>query len=643
MANERITENLVRDRLRDLGYYNKKSSIVVEEQKSATESIRRALVAASKSGGGGSGSPEFIITDPDGQTDFVLIIECKADVKNHASPSASVMLSPAADETPENRAKRVVRYAVDGVLHYAQYLAKDHNVIAVAVSGQTDNDLNISTYLQTKGSSVATPLMAKDGGPFIETIIEWNDYIEHAIYNPAVQAVRLTDLMAFSRELHDFMRDDVKASESEKPLFVSGSLIALQNPIFSKTFGDYAPKELPAEWLRVIKLELRKAEIPNSKKETIALPYSNIASHPEIAKRHKKYPKGVLHELIRRLDEKASPFISVYHDFDVIGKFYGEFLKYTGGDKKALGIVLTPTHITELCALLAHVNKDSKVLDICAGTGGFLISAMHQMFKSAITEKDKERIRKESLIGVEQQPNMFALAASNMILRGDGKANLHQSSCFDEAVTAAVKEKRCDVGLLNPPYSQGDEDLHELYFVGHMLDCLRKGGTGIAIVPMNCAISPHKARAELLKRHTLEAVMSMPDLLFAPVGVITCLMVFTAKVPHETSNKKSWFGYWKDDGFVKTKHLGRVDLNKKWPAIRERWVETFRNREIVPGESVLRRVTAEDEWCAEAYMETDYRTLSPNEFEAQIKKYVAFRILQSDTASDGGGDENSSS
>jgi len=537
---------------------------------------------------------------------------------------------------PEDRAKRITRFAADGALHYAQYLSKEYNVIAVAVSGQTVDGLQISTYLHTRGSTIAKPLMTK-GGTFIDSVIPWQDYIDHAIYDPAVQQVRLTDLMAFSRELHDFMRDDVKASESEKPLFVSGSLIALRNPVFAKTFGDHTPKELPEEWLRVIKSELHKADIPNSKKETIALPYSSIAGHPEIAKRHKKYPKGVLHELVRRLNEKVWPFISVYHDFDVVGQFYGEFLKYTGGDKKALGIVLTPRHITELCALLANVNKSSKVLDICAGTGGFLISAMHQMFKSAVTENDKTRIKKESLVGVEQQPNMFALAASNMILRGDGKANLHQSSCFDDAVTEAVKAYRCDVGLLNPPYSQGDEDLHELYFVGHMLDCLCRGGIGIAVVPMNCAISPHKAREELLKRHTLEAVMSLPDLLFTPVGVIACLMVFTARTPHETSNKKSWFGYWKDDGFVKTKHLGRVDLTGKWPAIRDRWVDTFRNREVVPGESILRRVTADDEWCAEAYMETDYSTLTPGDFEAEIKKYVAFQILQGD----GGADENS--
>ncbi|WP_187489147.1 N-6 DNA methylase, partial [Pantoea agglomerans] len=157
----------------------------------------------------------------------------------------------------------------------------------------------------------------------------------------------------------------------------------------------------------------------------------------------------------------------------------------------------------------------------------FLISAMHQMFKSAVTDRDRSIIRKRGLVGVEQQPNMFALAASNMILRGDGKANLYQGSCFDDAITKEIKSHGCDVGMVNPPYSQSDSDLHELKFVKHMLDCLKPAGIGIAIVPMSCALSANALRAEILKEHTLEAVMSMPDELFYPVGVITCIMVFT--------------------------------------------------------------------------------------------------------------------
>lgn len=163
---------------------------------------------------------------------------------------------------------------------------------------------------------------------------------------------------------------------------------------------------------------------------------------------------------------------------------------------------------------------------------------------------------------------------------------------------------------------------------------LRGGGTGIAIVPMSCAVAPHPLKAEILKHHTLEAVMSLPDELFYPVGTIPCIMVFTAGLPHEASNKKTWFGYWKRDGFTKTKHRGRVDLHNAWPEIRTYWVEAFRNREVHAGESVARQVTASDEWCVEAYMETDYSTLTKEDFGRELKKYVAFKILNGEEAAE---------
>jgi type I restriction enzyme M protein len=227
---------------------------------------------------------------------------------------------------------------------------------------------------------------------------------------------------------------------------------------------------------------------------------------------------------------------------------------------------------------------------------------------------------------------MYALGASNMILRGDGKANLHQGSCFDEAITSEITKHQCNVGMLNPPYSQSDEDLHELVFVKHMLDCLTKGGVGLAIVPMSCAISPHPRRAELLKHHTLDAVMSMPTDLFYPVGTVPCIMIFRAHIPHKQSGQKTWFGYWKEDGFIKTKHKGRVDLYDRWPEIRDRWIEMYRNREDVPGESVKQYVSVKDEWCAEAYMQTDYSNLSGIDFKSNVLKYLSFALLQEDFA-----------
>ena len=149
----------------------------------------------------------------------------------------------------------------------------------------------------------------------------------------------------------------------------------------------------------------------------------------------------------------------------------------------------------------------------------------------------------------------------------------------------------------------------------------------MAIVPMSCAISPNPLRVELMAEHTLEAVMSMPTELFYPVGNVCCIMVWTAHKPHATSKRDTWFGYWKDDGFIKTKHKGRVDASGGWPTLRDHWVDMYRNRRVHAGESVLRKVNHDDEWCAEAYMETDYSVLTQSDFKQTVKKYLMFQLV----------------
>ncbi|WP_225086795.1 HsdM family class I SAM-dependent methyltransferase [Pectobacterium colocasium] len=615
MANERVTEGLVRDTLRELGYYKADNGISIEEQKSEISRVKTLLSKASKNAKGNTGYPEFIISNLQ-DTAFLIVFECKHDVKKHESQGRN----------------KPVEFAVDGVLHYAKHLAKDYTVVAVAVSGETRSSMKISSFLVPAGTSETKILTNESGAPVME-LLPFDDYYRLASFDPDVAKKRHTDLLAFSRELHELIWTKAKVSEEDKPLLVSGTLIALMNATFMKTFDSLPAGELQDAWLGAIKKELDKAEIPQAKKDTMLQPYTSIAVHPNLGRPDsrtvKEYPGGVFKEIIRRICENVWPYINIYHDFDVVGQFYGEFLKYTAGDKKALGIVLTPGHIAELFSLLANVGPESRVLDICAGTGGFLISAMQHMLKKAVTEAQRQDIRRNRLIGIENSPKMFALAASNMILRGDGKANLHQASCFDDVIIRSVKYMKPNVGMLNPPYAQSksDAELHELYFVKQMLNCLQPGSIGIAIVPMSCAISLNPVREELLKHHTLDAVMSMPPELFNSVGVVTCIMVWIAGQPHESSNRKTWFGYWRDDGFVKTKHKGRIDINHRWSEIRDRWVAMYRNREIHPGESVMQSVTYSDEWCAEAYIETDYSVLTKELFEKEVKKYVLYNLM----------------
>lgn len=609
MSNERITENWVRKQFASLHYNDEDSGLSIEEQKSANLAIQRLLRGASKSGGAGIGAPEFIVTSVD-TPDVVLLVECKASVSQHESQGRD----------------HPVQFAVDGVLHYARAVSREFSVIAVAVSGQNDDDIVVSTFLWPKGQERYRDLTNRDD-MVIQRLVPFADFQAAAEFDPLVQQIRTRDLMEFSRELHVFMRDQAKLTEAEKPLLVSGTILALRNRAFAHSYGDYEPNELPAEWLRVVTYELDQADIPKSKKQSMSQPYSTIAYSPALGSSTKKYPRGILYELVKMLAERVMPFISVYQDFDIVGAFYGEFLRYTGGDKKGLGIVLTPRHVTELFTKLANVTQKDRVLDPCAGTGGFLIAAMRQMMEEAVTAAERDNIKKNQLIGIEQQANMYALSASNMILRGDGKANLYQGSCFERSIIKDVKARQPNIGFVNPPYSQKDEELDELLFVKNMLDMLEPGGTGIAIVPISCATGDNPHKATILRKHTLVAVMSMPTEIFYPVGVVTCIMVFKVGQPHAQSKQKSWFGYWKNDGFVKTKHLGRIDVHGTWPEIRDRWLEEFHNREVHAGRSVIQTVTAKDEWCAEAYMETDYSSITPSAFEEVLRNYAIFNLV----------------
>ena len=603
--NEKKTENLARKLLTKAGIFDN-SDFIVEEQKSDNPTIQKLLKSASKSGSG-LGKPEFIIRKKD-DNDFLMVIECKADTKYHESKNRDMYKD----------------FAVDGALLYGSNLSKEFNVITIGISGENENDAKISTFLYTKKSPTYTDLLDENKQK-IKKILNWDRYIDRAKFDPVLAKSRHSDLMRFSHELHDYMRDYAKITEAQKPLLVSGILLALMDRGFEVAYKKYEGEELASETFNSIKKIIEKAELGDThetKKQAVTNAFSFITHHPELQKIDVKRNESPLLHIIRDLHVHVQPFTKDHYDFDIIGNFYGEFIRYTGGDGKGLGIVLTPKHITDLFAELAKLDKNSVVLDICAGTGGFLISAMKKMTEK-VTAEEKREILENSLIGIEQEPQMFALAVSNMILRGDGKTNLYQGSCFDNSLFNKIKGK-ANAGFMNPPYSQKGDNLHEWDFIIRMLDGLSKNATGIAIVPMSVAIdTKHLLREKLLSEHRLEAVMSMPDGLFYPIGTVTCIMVFTAHTPHNSDkHHESWFGYWKDDGFRKDKALGRIPTDK-WSKIREEWLDMFRRKEII-GKSIWKKVDANDEWCAEAYLETDFSNLNEDNFIINTVNLASF-------------------
>ncbi|MDD4855051.1 MAG: N-6 DNA methylase [Sulfuricurvum sp.] len=606
--NERITEDLIKSRLKELGYKN------IDEQKSTNKKVQELLKTASKNGSGSVGRPEFIIVEKN--SDYVIVVECKPDTKFHDS------------ENQTNR--QAVKYAVDGALHYASKLKDFFNVIAIAASGQNEEELIISNYFWKKGTEECSVILDKKGS-CLSSIVDFKDYKKLIERDIAEEELSFNKLIEFSRKIHEYMYANAKLSEAEKPLLVSGILIALNNQGFKNSYKNYEGNPLAIQLTTAIQTELKSANIPDQKLSNMIHTYSFISNHPNLSVEGINGDYSPLRHIIDKIKENVSQYITSEHNYDAIGHFYGEFLKYTGGDKKGLGIVLTPRHITNLFSELVTLTPNTKVLDTCAGTAGFLISAMSKMTSKATGEDDIINIKKNCLYGVELQPNMYTLACANMILRGDGQANIYQGSCFDESITKELKEKEIDYAFINPPYSQKGVGLHELDFIYHTLNILKPGGKLITIVPMSCAIQIHKTKEKLFKKHRLEAVMSMPDELFYPVGTVTCIMVFEAHIPHDTEEDyKTWFGYWKKDGYVKSKKFGRSDMNNEWDAIKKSWLEAYRNKETIPELSIKVKVEANDEWCAEAYLETDYSTLAEEDFLAEVKKYALFKLANAE-------------
>ncbi len=610
MANERITEDIVRSHFKEDALFK---SIKWEEQKSSIKRVQELLKGESKGNGNGNGYPEFILSFPTNSS-YIIVVECKAKPSDHES-------------TTRNNA---VKYAVDGVLHYAKALSSDYNVIALAVSGQNETELKVSHFYWKKGAIEYSELEDK-------SLLAIDDYIQVFADQFFISDFYTRDIAYKAQYLNEEF-NNYTIPEYKRCTMISAMLLALICPKFQREYESEQTTALLGQSLLAAIDFVFDAEVDMVRNKTVLMrEFESILNEPIFTqnliknKREKKeeHSLAVLKEFIAYLRKYVYPLISHSNiGYDVLGRFYIEFIRYAASEQKS-GLVLTPAHITELFCDLGELNVHDIVYDPCCGTGGFLVAAMQRMFKLAGNNtKLREHIRKHQLCGCELRSDIFSYACSSMRFRGDGKSNIYNGSCFNYARSISENHKPT-ISFLNPPYDVGTAG--QLEFIEHSLSTLNPQANGrvVAIVQMSCATKNESdliaVKDRLLTKHHLKAVISMPDDLFYPVGVVTCIMVFDANKPN--AGRKTWFGYFKDDGFLKRKHIGRIDLKHQYTALKERLLSAYRNFDEIPGLSVRKEVIGSDEWCAEAYMETDYSTLNIENFDSKIRSFCAHKII----------------
>ena len=560
------------------------SKIKYDAQGSDVKEINDALQSASKRGTGNAGYPEYVAV----VKDFVIVIEDKADLAKHQKLTSTGILS--VDQ------KDIADYAVNGAYFYAKHIAQNssfHKIFAIGVSGDEKHHRITPLYVDDRDGYKQLP----DIESFTSfTAVNIDEYYTRYVLAEKTDVEKTTEeILKDAAELHEYLRTYGSLKDQDKPLVVSGILLALDDKFFKP--DDLLGDETTTDGQLIydaIQRRLKASNVgPDAKRDKLMSEFSIIRTSArlnEVDAKLGKTPLKFYTEFLKKNVFDNIKYRSSSEDF--IGRFYGEFMSYSGGDGQTLGIVLTPRHICDLFCDLLNVQPSDIVLDPCCGTAGFLVAAMHHMLEKAGTDQVKRKnIKKKQLHGFELQSNMFAIAATNMILRDDGNSNI-KCEDFLRQNSAQVQLKGATVGMMNPPYSQGtkaDPSQYELSFVEHLLDSLTE-----------------EARAAY------------------GVGTNPVIAVFTAHEPHP-DDKICKFIDFRNDGYEVRAHVGLVEgdsAKDKKQHLLDVW---FGRTKAASKFCVESTVKASDEWL-HSYFYFNDEIPTDADFEKSIGDYLTFEF-----------------
>jgi len=617
LPNEKtFTDQFVRKNLDAIG-------LPYGEQGSSILDIREALKNASKTGKGGIGKPEFIAQSGE----FLIIIEDKLENDKNIKLDEENKLDLSTKATTE--------YAVNGAVHYARHIANNSSfkkIFAIGVTEDERHNIIQPVYCTKEGYTLLHRVETFEN--FNEDNIE--EYFRSEILGetPAAQ-IQLQEIIKLSKELHEDLRNYGQLTEQEKPLVVSAILLALEDEKNFKPenlIGD----EVDTDGKKIINAlsnYLVIAEVqPESNKNIILEQFNFIATRVKLNDIDSRLGKTPLRHFTDFINDKIKEPIKNNINDDILGRFYGEFVKYSGGDGKGLGVVLTPSHITELMCDLVDIKSNDIVLDPAAGTGGFLISAMYKMLKDIDNEEDKEKIKKEQIHGIEIREDFYSIATTNMILRGDGKSNLRKDDFIENVNIKSLKKLGITVGLMNPPYSQAKNEstahLSELSFIERLLDSLQPGARCAVIIPQSAMVGKTKRdknkKDSILIKHTLESVITLNKDTFYHIGVNPCIVIFNAGIKHD-SHKRVKFINFEDDGYEVKKHIGLVATETAKDRRKKLLDVYFDKADAASSFIVKSTVEPDDEWLHSFYYFND-EIPSIDEFKKTISDFLTFEF-----------------
>ena len=323
--------------------------------------VDEVLAHSSKSGSGKVGYPDGIYIND--LKKLLLLLEVKPDSSKHISKDGK--------SEPE-------KYAVDGIKHYLNFFLKENLIgavsqdyfrtwkfVGIAVSGDLEDEYNhrINTYAiidqKIVDQNINSLLSEEDYLNFFENINE-----EEIINRIAVSSKKINNLLR-------------NVDSQKRPVLLSALMVCLfeKDEIpndFRNNYTNFNPKTIADNIPPTVKLILSNEGVPQDKIEILIRELAPLWGDIDLTQ------TDILKDILNELRNNVIPLFKNKSNYDIIGKFYEEFLRYAGVSNVKRGIILTPKHITSLFTDLVPIKTDDVFFDPACGTGAFLVAGMNK-------------------------------------------------------------------------------------------------------------------------------------------------------------------------------------------------------------------------------------------------------------------------
>ncbi len=291
--------------------------------------------------------------------------------------------------------------------------------------------------------------------------------------------------------------------------------------------------------------------------------------------------------VLRYVAAELQRFSLVDTETDVKGEAYEELVgPNLRGDR---GEFFTPRDVCSMTVemLFSLISEDKltspgdlKILDPAAGTGGFLISAIHEI-KSLFSERglkyDKLRdsvrdVANKNIYGIDFNPFLVEVAQMNMVLHGDGSSNIIHANSLEnpnnwtDEARKKIKFGQFDIVVTNPPFGTkakiDNPDILSQYeittfnahsphtalppeqlFIERCLHFLKPGGYMGIVLPDSILSNPGLKwlREWILKEAYVIASIDLPSETFEPsTGTQTSVLILRKKTPEEKKYQEDY-------------------------------------------------------------------------------------------------------